>query len=301
MVLPIGQGTKYGADVKTAHVINVDLTRYDFMNAVSLIGNPSDLAHPDAYDEDAVNNTPVTLTQRGYLGYKAVFDIGAAMRSQGMAFIQSVFIDNSEGLGVLILRSNSGQTITVAPCTQGVYPLLVPQGASTSFECAYIDPNADDVSSVPSFGDYPDLAPDFSGAGGVYGIPQPVNDATVRSGRLRFQFADVVMPIGQWQCRNLVTARWVDFSGLIVGGGIYQTAISSNPFRKGFIIANPNTAVEPLYIDLHQVLSGGAIMYSVTLYPGEHYKEVLPEPSHVERVSVMAATAGHTFMAKAKF
>jgi hypothetical protein len=222
------------------------------------------------------------------------------MRLQGMAFVQSVFIDNSEGLGVLVLRANSGQTITVAPCTQGVYPMLVPQGASTSFECAYIDPESDDVSSVPSFALSPDLATDFTAGGGVYGFPA-ASERVVRSGRLRFQFADVVMPIAQWNCRNLFTARWLDFSATITAGGAFQTAISANMYRKGFIIGNPASQVEPLYVALHQVLAADAIINSLTLYPGEHYKETPPEPSHTPRISVMAATLGHPFMAKALF
>jgi hypothetical protein len=153
MVSPISAATPYGREQRAPHVVNVELTHYDFLNISTMGANFNDIPHPGAYDRRALNNVPATLVQRGYLGYKAAFDIGPAMQSQGMSFIQSVYIDNSEGLGVLILRANSGQTVTVAPCTQGMYPLILPAGANTSFECVYLDPNGDEINTVPSVAD----------------------------------------------------------------------------------------------------------------------------------------------------
>lgn len=292
-MLQTGQGIAYSKYPKSPHAIYVTLAARDFYNPVSGAIKPNTIAHPDAFVIDKPSSSGgAASNENGYLGGQTVIDISQLMRQQGMTWLASVYIDNSQGVGTVILRNRgSGLTVCAPPCTQGVYPLLLPEGSQFSFDCAYVDSQADNLSTLPSFGTYPDTSTDISGGGGTfYGIP-------VESGFLRFQFTDVVMPLAQWSTRNMMTGIWYDFPTTITTSNVFQTVLAKNPFRKGYLIGNAINAVESLFVSLHQDLETDTLAASVGLSPGQFMQDKAP-PCYTGAIRVAAATAGHVVVVK---
>lgn len=88
-------------------------------------------------------------------------------------------------------------------------------------------------------------------------------------------------------------STFTDRSGTITTGGVSQTLMAANASRKSFLVQNPPTATENLYINFTSAASASTL----ALTPGASYFE---ESSVVtsEAVTVFAATTGHAFIAK---
>jgi hypothetical protein len=290
----IPQGVGYSQVPKSGpHAIFVQLAADDFFNASSHVIQPNIIANPDAYPQNKPSSSGgAAADQSGYLGALTSFDLSQPMQALGMTSVQSVYIDNSQGAGVVVLRNKQlGLTVTAAPFTQGHYPLILPKGSIFNFDVAYIDVQADNLASLPSFGIYPDSTSVKSGGGGIfYGL-------TVESGFLRLQFMDIIVPPSVWKTRNWDIGTWYNFPTTITVGGTYQTLWTQNPFRKGFLVGNALSAVEPLYLQLHQFGETDAINESIGLAPGQFYQDKGPS-CYTGEVTVMANTTGHVVIAK---
>ena len=181
MTRQVGSRGSYSKLPSVPHVVDVTLVGADFTTITRR--NQNAIAAPDAFVPAAYtgyNFLGAPLT--GYVGNGAQFDISSQMRAIGMEFVQTVFIDNSMGAGVCILRRRGSVIgIRVAPYTQGYYPLVVPEGTGLIFDVAYIDPLIDGGTNNPSFSQYPDNSAVLSGEGGLY------RSRTVESGALNFQ------------------------------------------------------------------------------------------------------------------
>lgn len=88
----------------------------------------------------------------------------------------------------------------------------------------------------------------------------------------------------------LTTENPNDHSGTIAVGGTAQLVIPANTNRKGFLISNPDTATETLYIML-----GAAANGRIPLVPGATYES--GNPFWAGGVYLVAATGGHAFTA----
>jgi hypothetical protein len=298
MPLIIPQGCGYGIAPRDGkdygpHTIMVRLAARDFYNPVSFAPVPNPIANPDGFPlNKPTSSGGAAANETGYLGALAQIDLSQAMRQQGMSWLASVYIDNSQGAGTVLLRNRaSGLSVTAAPFTQGHYPLLLPKGSVFNFDVAYIDSSSDNISTQPSFATYPDITADKSGGGGVF------YGAVVESGFLRLQFTDVVVPPSVWTTRNWQTGIWYNFPTTIAVGGTYQLALGKNPFRKGFLIGNATAAVEVLNMALHQDFETDATASSIGIAPGQYYQQLGP-PVYTGVVNIVAATGGHVVIVK---
>jgi len=291
----IAQGVSYGRFPKSPHAVNASLFYRDFSNPVSFVPNPSTIPHPDAYNPETFGLTFPPTNVPGYGNAQAALDISQEMKLQGMEFIQSVYVDNADGLGVVILRSRTtGMRITVPPCSQGTFPMILPMGSSFVFDVAYIDSGSGDSNGLgpTSFTDYPDVSADFSGGGGV------INGKQVESGSLRFQFTDMVLPLNTWNCRNNSSGYWYDMSGTIVAANTFQSVSTGNYFRKGWLVHNPITAAEPLYWAPHYPAAPQEVQSrALGLNPGQTYEDRAGMP-YIGVIRLMAATGGHPYVFK---
>ena len=94
-----------------------------------------------------------------------------------------------------------------------------------------------------------------------------------------------------------VVGAFVDHSASVITGSQSQTAIAANPLRKFFLIQNPKTATETLFIDFTEAASTAANGPSIGLEPGEKFQSTSAFTS-TEVITVNAATSGHSYVAK---
>lgn len=289
----IPQGVGFSKLPKSPHAIFAILTSGDFINPTATKANANTIANPDDY-QYLKGSTPggATGAIAGYDGALAKIDLSQAMRIVGMTGLQSVYIDNSQGGGVCVLRNSAlGLTVTAPPFSQGHYPLLLPEGSLFTFDVAYIDATSDNTVLIPSFSLYPDTNGQQQGGGGIY------NGVYVESGFLRLQFSDMIVPPSVWSTRNWANGYWFDLSSTIAAGGAFQNALSFDTFRKGFMIGNPIAQTEPLYVSLFQAGMAESINNTIPLAPGQIYQDK-SLPLYTGVVRVMATTIAHPYMAK---
>lgn len=87
-----------------------------------------------------------------------------------------------------------------------------------------------------------------------------------------------------------------DRSGTITVGGTAQNAMAENASRKYMLIQNPSDATESLFVNFGADASAASA--SIELEPGGAYS--MPDSGFLstQRVSVVAATTSHRFIAK---
>jgi hypothetical protein len=246
----------------------------------------------------------VAFTYLGGRGTEITVSLTNAMQREGMTAIQSVYIDTVDSPGTMQLVSNSsGQRIVVPGGRQGWFPIISPFPLQNAeFQISFFD----QLQSTQLIGP----------AIGVYAAPPAIignfyNQVERVDGLVRFAFTDIKMPAGSWSAVNPKIATWIDSSGTIAVGGTFQTCGMPSPLASkqgpihGWMVQNPVTAVEPLYVyprNVDNTPSGasyfpGTINRSIQLAPGEIYSET-GFPCHQGAARVMAATAGHPYIIK---
>lgn len=192
-------------------------------------------------------------------------DFTSAEESNGISFIQSVWVDNSANPNALILTFDiTGQRIVVPATAQSVFPVI----ATLKSKCvATTTPGANIVANA-IFMNVP-MASELWG-------PVTVNVAAVN-----------LVPI---------IGAFTDRSGVIAAAGVSQIAIPLNNFRKRFFIQNPTTQIESLFVNFTAAATiGGA--NSMELVPGGSY-DSSSGPVSSEAITVIAATINHPYVAK---
>jgi hypothetical protein len=97
---------------------------------------------------------------------------------------------------------------------------------------------------------------------------------------------------------NSVSPRgtWTDRSGTIAAGGASQQLMAANATRKAWMVENPSSEVESLWLQF-----GGAAVTdqpSLEIVPGGSYKENMGGGLTTQQVQVIATTTGHKFIAR---
>lgn len=115
---------------------------------------------------------------------------------------------------------------------------------------------------------------------------------------------NVPMPLTQWGPIDVtanITAETItqvsaaNFSDVIALGGTSQSAIGANANRKGFLIQNPATEIESLYIDFGIAAAPGS---AIELPPGAMFPPNGSPYVTAQQINVYAATTGHAYIAK---
>jgi len=175
--------------------------------------------------------------------------------------IQSVFVDNSDNANPLtILFAITQQRIVVPAGAQGIWPVICAEQVQFT-----VSTNAGDGLQVMLI------------------------------------LLNVPMPLTQWgpisATVNVTTAsgNFTNRSGNIAVGGTAQDAMAANPVRKRFIITNPSTEIESLFIGFGQ--NATLDNNSLEIMPGGSFDSNFG-PVELARISVNAATGGHTYFAQ---
>lgn len=269
------------------NVIQVRLDWNDFQQAVVEQPNPLWFS----YDIGSA-----VAPRRALRGNRAPVDLTQEMTRVNLEDIQSVYVDNSINPGLLQLNNYvSGQTIMVPPYSQGVYPVFsVPGTKSSQWDVITADHLY--TAQRPAFGEMSTAATaPVVGASGL----------VAREAIITLIFTDATMPIGTWTLKHFMAAS-LDISGVIAVGGAFQALAAVGPGfvsgaatinRRGFLIENPITALEPLYVGLNDTYVADALGNAIALVPGERYAE-RGNDAFAGTLNVMAATAAHAFTAK---
>jgi hypothetical protein len=229
-----------------------------------------------------------------YKGYAANIDLTQAMTGWSMSDLQSVFVDNSINPGYLQLYNAATQQIIFVPAfSQGVFPVFTTPG---SRNINWLVVSCDRINLLQNLG--------WKEQSTVFNTMLPGN--TQREAQITLIFTDATMPIGCWTHKDF-GCRAFDCSGTISGanvwegpaaliGGTQTNALSASAYRRGFLIHNPITAVEPLGISYHGGI-GNIDVEMHTLLPGQSYGE-RGDDAYSGAVYVRAATVGHAYGAK---
>lgn len=194
-----------------------------------------------------------------------VIDFTAAEESNGISFVQSVWVDNSANPNALNLFFDvTQQNIVVPAFAQSVFPII----ATLKSKCT-----ASTLAVVPTL--LRAIFVNVPMASEMWG-PATVNIASVNL--------------------NPIQGVFIDRSGVIAAIGVSQAIMAINAGRKRFFIQNPSSAIESLFFNF----TGAAVVGgpgSLELLPGGSYDSSMG-PVSTEAIAVAAATAGHVFIAK---
>jgi hypothetical protein len=179
-------------------------------------------------------------------------------------YVQSVYVDNSLNPNDLEIRFPSTLQKIVIPATaQGVWPVFSIDQVRLTISST-IDPNA----------------------------------------RGNIILLNVPMPLTQWGPLTVnanITAETItavlatDFSGVLTLGGTSETVIAANANRKGFLIQNPPTEIESLFVDFGIAAAPGT---AIELAPGQIFPPNGSPYVTTQSINVVAATTGHVYIAK---
>lgn len=290
--MPITYATKTAAQ---SQCVIVRLVEADFLPYTSItppVSNP--YPGPVFYTQDFTDTANANPT---FLGFSAQLDITQVMSSLNMVDLQSVYIDNSVNSGIFeLINPATGQQIMCDAFSQGVFPIFnAPNTKSNQWVAVVADRT--NLGGNVSFGEVSTL---FTNAPVVPG-------ANPGEAYISLFFTDAAMPIGSWGYRSR-GCRGYDCSANLTAGGFFESPQATNgtqtanliasAYRRGFLVHNPITAVEPLYVCLVSGNNGPAASLgnSFSLAPGQTYQE-RGNDAFTGTVHVMAATTGHPYIA----
>jgi len=179
-------------------------------------------------------------------------------------YVQAVYVDNSLNPNELTIFFPSTQQKIVIPATaQGVWPVFSIDQVRLTISST-IDPDA----------------------------------------RGNIILLNVPMPLTQWGPLTVnanITAETItavtasDFSAALALGGTSETAIPANAARKGFVIQNPPTETESLFVDMGIAAAQGT---AIEIAPGQMFPPNGSPYVSTQAINVVAATTGHVYIAK---
>jgi len=205
-------------------------------------------------------------------------DLTQQWQQKQFVTLQTAWIDNSDNDSPLeLICSTTSQRIVANPRTQGFYVLLQPTPPVLQVQSDgalvveiillnfYIPPTV--------WTDTP------TNAAGLPQVDVPALDGVIQGGK--------VQVAGGPETLTALT----DASGAITAGGVPQVVFANDAARQRFIIANPDTASETLYMRF-----GSAAAGPIPLQPGMIWDE---SGSSVVGLAVYlsATTVGHAFTA----
>lgn len=215
------------------------------------------------------------------LGSTYNLDLSQIIQTGFVSCIQCLYIDNSQnGASISVSCNQSNQNVSIPAYCQGYIPLLAPVPTLltvTSTLTATVMLQLLNFYQPPAVWNTRTFAPTFTVSGSLQ-VSDPILDACIAANEV----AVAINPYG-------VTD--VDHSTTITTGGTAQVAIAANSSRKRFIISNPDTATETLYM-YYASGSNGPIALTPAMTWDENGTSV-----DKQAIYVKAATTGHAFTA----
>jgi len=221
-------------------------------------------AYPFLLDFTAANAYKIDLTQQ--------------WQQKQFVTLQTAWVDNKDNPEPLtLICSTTSQRIVCPPLSQGFYALLQPTPPVLQVE-------SDGALVVEiillNFYIPPQIWLDTpTNAAGLPQVDVPALDGVIQSGKVQVQGDPATL------------TALTDASGAIAAGGVPQQVFGNDAARTRFIIANPDTASETLYMSFGTGAAG-----KIPLQPGMIWDE---SGSTIVGLAVFveAATVGHAFTA----
>ncbi len=298
--MPITYGCKTAGIPVNQQMTNVPQSISVKLGALDFVPSPTtspavpnswpgpNFTNSDFYDSANINPT--------FLGFSALVDLTQTMTSLNLQDLQSVFIDNTVNCGYIqLVNESTGQIIFCDAFSQGVFPIFTSPGSRNMVWTVVCCDRTNLLGQVSMIEE--SLA---TNANIVVG-------ANPRDAFVTLMFTDATMPVGMWTYRSR-GCRGYDCSGTIAAGGVFQSpltttgtrnvSLNTTGYRRGFLIQNPLTALEPLYLCLASSVGTPAYTtaMSVALAPGTLYSE-RGDDAYTGDVWLTAATAGHAYTA----
>jgi hypothetical protein len=207
------------------------------------------------------------------IGLSFQLDLSAIQTQQKwINSVQTLYVDNSHNASAIdIVMGVSLQHITIPAGAQAYMPILQPNPPVLNFTNTL--PVTVKIQILNFF-----VPPIVWGAGGVtQEVSDPILDATVSNNRVNTTSLPTTL------------TGVTDASGTITAGGTAQQVLAANASRNRFIIANPDTATDTLYMSFGSGASG-----EIPLQPGMIWDE---SGSSIvgEAIFLKGATTGDAF------
>lgn len=200
------------------------------------------------------------------LNDKFDLDFTHELMEKEIDFIQSAWVDNGDNPNSLIIQCDqTQQRIIVPPFAQNYVSIIVP--GDPRFEVSCKGANA------------------FAGLVRIIfqNIPVPI----ASSGPIDIGAVNAIL--------SPTVSAVADHSGSIAAGNASQTAIPANAARTRFLIQNPGSSPENIFVNFTNPATAGGD--SLELFPGGSYDSAFG-PLDQGSVTVTSATTGTKYMAK---